>query len=187
MEINSSFIPKKDIKKVKGSRKSPVNVFLLISIIIFLTAVLGSAVVWLWKDSLRKENQSRLESLNNSRDNFGLDSIEKYVLLSNRIAAADQILSNHTSVEQLFEILEDDTLTSIVLSNFDMQFSDEKVTVTSRGIAPDYNHVALQADQYTANTDIKELLLSNVNEDNNGGVSFNLSFSLDKKILLKTN
>ncbi len=56
--INSSFIPKNEFKKEVNKRKSPrVNIFFLIALTIFLTSIVASVGVYLYKNSLEKENE----------------------------------------------------------------------------------------------------------------------------------
>ncbi len=184
-EINASFIPKKDIKKRKRGGGFSVNIFLLIAIIIFLTAVFASLGVYLWGERLQAQNQESLATLEKNRDNYGLAAIEQYIELSNRLDAVDDILGNHVSVTKIFDLLEKDTLTEVVISNFSFDTDPgARVNVTARGSAPTFEHVASQAEVYSDNRDVKDLILSDVDQNREGGVSFNIAFSVDQDFLL---
>lgn len=100
-EINASFIPKKDIKTRRAGTGFSVNIFLLIGIVIFLTAVLGSLGVYVWKNQLSALNQESLATLEKNRENYGLAAIEEYIELSNRIEAVDGLLDGHISVAKI--------------------------------------------------------------------------------------
>lgn len=184
-EINASFIPKKDIKTRRAGPGFSVNIFLLIGIVIFLTAVLGSLGVYVWKNQLSALNQESLATLEKNRENYGLAAIEEYIELSNRIEAVDGLLDGHISVAKIFGLLEKDTLTDVIITNFSFDTEEDgMVMVTARGTAPTYEHVAYQAETYGDNRDIKELILSDVDQDRDGTVTFNIEFAVDRSFLL---
>jgi hypothetical protein len=185
--INASFIPKGDIKrKKKRGGGFSLSVFLLIALIIFFTALAASAGVYFLREDLISKNDQTIIELERNRDNYGLTAIESYIELNNRIAAAEIVLAGHITTDRIFEIIEQDTLTEVVISNFTFSVSKEDgvVTVNANGVGPDFESVALQADQYATNNDIQDLILSDVNQDREGGVSFSIFFTVDKNILL---
>lgn len=182
-EIQASFIPKKDIKK-RAKKGFSVNIFLLIAVVIFLTSVFASLGVYLWKEQTIAQKENALETLEKNRDNYGLEAIQDFIVLSNRLQAVDDILDNHVNVVKIFELLEEDTLTEVVISDFSFQTVNDLVEITARGAAPSYEHVAVQSSVYGENRDIKDLILSDVDQSREGGVSFNIEFSVDKSQLL---
>ena len=185
IELNSSFIPKKDIKRQKKEGGGfAVNVFLLITVIVFLATLLAAIGVLVWSKKIESDNRRALETLERERDNFGLSAIEEFIELNNRISSAEEILNQHISVVSVFEILEEDTLTDIVLTDFSLATQGPDVFVNIGGIAPTYAHVALQSDQYSANNKLKEILFSGVNQDRDGNISFQVNFTMDRDDLL---
>jgi len=185
--INASFIPKGDIKsKQRKARSAPLatNIFLLIGIIIFLVALLASLGVFLWSQQLDAANSRALEDLEKNKDSFAISSVEEFINLNNRINAATIILDNHVNISEIFTILEQDTLTEIYLSDFSFTSAGPEVEIAARGYAPTYAHVALQADRYGENTTIQDLLLTGVNQAREGGIQFDLSFSVSKDIFV---
>lgn len=186
--INASFIPKKEVRAKTPRRvASGANLFLLIAVIIFLTALLASLGVYLWGEQLDAANSRALETLEKNRDSYGISAIEEFIDINNRLKSAELILQDHVNVSEIFSILEQDTLTDIYLSGFSFNTSGPEVIVSARGYAPTYAHVALQADQYGANNLIKDLILSGVNQAREGGIQFDLNFSIDRDILIVTN
>jgi len=187
-EIQASFIPKKDIKKRRRSGGGfSVNIFLLIAVVIFLTAIFASLGVYLLEQKLIADKNQALETLEKNEENYGLKAIENFILASNRLQAVDVILNDHVNVKKVFELLEQDTLTQVIISNFSFSTTNGNIDISARGSAPSYEHVAVQAKKYGENTDIKDLILSDVDQNREGGVSFNIAFSLDKSFLLLTN
>ena len=186
--INASFIPKKDIRNKRGSRTPlAANLFLLIGFIIFLATLLASLAVFLYSKKLDGDNARALETLEKNRDNYGLSAIEEFIDLNNRIKAGERILANHVNVNPVFTLLENDTLTDVYLSNFTFETDGGEILISARGFAPTYAHVALQADQYSANKTIKNLILSGVNQAREGGIQFDLDFAIDRDALIISN
>jgi len=185
--INASFIPKGDIKSKQKKARAPLaaNLFLLIAIIVFLTSLLASLGVYLWLQQLESANSAALQQLNDNRDNFGLSTVEEFINVNNRIKAASFILDNHVNISEVFDILEENTLSEVYLADFSFATDGPEVVVSSRGFAPTYAHVALQADQYGRDgSQMKDLLLTGVNQAREGGIQFDLSFALDKDLFI---
>ncbi len=184
-EIQASFIPKKDIKrKSKGRGGFSINIFLLIAVVIFLTAIFASLGVLLLEKKVQADINQASAELEQEKENFGLDAIKEFILASNRLQATDEIINNHINVGEIFRLLEDDTLTEVVVSNFSFRTEQDKVVITARGSAPTYEHVAVQSQKYGENNKIGDLILSDVDQNREGGVAFNIAFSVDTSYLL---
>lgn len=187
-QINASFIPKKEVRaRAPRVRSVGANLFLLIGVIVFLTALLASLGVFLWGEQLDAQNSRSLQSLTDSREDFAIATIQEFIEVNSRLESAESILDNHINVTEIFDILEQDTLQDIYLSNFSFDTQGSEVVISARGYAPTYAHVALQADQYSANNLINDLILSGVNQAREGGIQFDLNFSLERDILIVTN
>ena len=184
-EIQASFIPKKDIKKRSRGGGFSVNIFLLIAVVIFLTAIFAALGVFLLEKKTQADINQASAELEKEQDNFGLEAIREFVLASNRLQAADEIINNHINVSEVFRLLESETLTEVVISNFSFRTEQDKVVITARGTAPTYEHVSVQSNLYGKDDNpIKDLILSDVDQNREGGVAFNISFSIDKSYLL---
>ena len=177
-EIPASFIPQKEIRSKKKKNFFQINIFLLISIIIFLTTVGASIGVFLWKGLAEQSRDANLAKVERSESDLGINEIVNYLNLSNRLAAVDDILSEHVDVTQVFDVLERYTLTEIVLSNFRFSTQDDRIFVSAEGTAPTYDYVAVQANEYGDQQIFKDLILSEVDQNREGNVSFTLNFSI---------
>lgn len=177
-EIQASFIPKRDISKRRRKSFFQINIFLLIAVIIFLTTIAGSIAVYFWQTVATETRDKNLTTLEQSRGDLGISEIERYLTLSNRLEAVDQIISEHVNVSEIFRLLEKHTLTDIVLSNFTFNTIEGKVNINAEGTAPTYEYVAVQADEYAKEAIIRELILSDVDQNREGGVAFSLAFSV---------
>jgi hypothetical protein len=183
-DIQASFIPKKDISRRQRKSFFQINIFLLIAVIIFLTAVAGSIAVYFWQTVASETRDKNLETLEQSQGDLGIAEIEEYLTLSNRLEAVDQIISEHVNVSEIFRLLEDYTLTEVVLSNFTFNTVEGRVNINAEGTAPAYEYVAVQADEYAKEVIIRDLILSDVDQNREGGVSFSLAFSVSAEDLI---
>ena len=176
-EIPASFIPQKEIRSRKKKNIFQVNIFLLLSIIVFLTTIGASFGVFLWKNLAETSRDANLEQLNNSDRDLNRPQIIDFINTSNRLQSVEQILSQHVDVTTIFDTLEQFTLTEVVLSNFRFNTVDGEVRVSADGTAPTYDYVAVQAKTYDQPI-LKDLILSNVDQNREGSVSFTLEFSI---------
>jgi len=176
-EIPASFIPQKEIRSRKKKSIFQVNIFLLISIIIFLTTIGASFGVFLWKNLAESSRNANLEQVNNSESDLNPGQIVEFINTSNRLDSVEKILSQHVDVTTIFDTLELYTLTEVVLSNFRFSTQDGQVFVSADGTAPTYDYVAVQAKTYDQPI-LKDLILSNVDQNREGTVSFTLQFSI---------
>ena len=176
-EIPASFIPQKEIKSRKKKSLFQVNIFLLLAVIVFLTTVGASFGVFLWKNLAEASKNANLEQVNNSESDLGREQIIDFINIANRLESVDAILAEHVDVSTIFETLETYTLTEVVLSNFSLNTEDGKVMVSADGTAPTFDYVAVQAETYNQDI-IKDLILSDVDQNREGTVSFTLQFSI---------
>lgn len=187
--INSSFIPKKEFKKKdKQTSGLKINIFFLISLVIFLATIIASVGVYLWKKDLISTNKKYEESLASKSNDLGVESIRKFSILDKRINAAKEILKSHYDVLRIFSYLEKNTLGDvqgeITLTELSMIEEGELVKVEAKGKAVNLTDIQRQSRGYASNPNILDLVLSEVTKSNKGAYwEFNLSFSVDKKFL----
>lgn len=187
--MNSSFIPKKEFKKKDTENKgSKINIFFLIALIIFLTTIVASIGVYLWKKDLISTNKKYKESLALRSEDLGIESIKKFSILDKRISSAKEILKNHYDILQIFSYLEKNTLGDIqgevTLTELLMEEEGGSVKVSTKGKAVNLTDIQRQSKGYASNPNISDLVLSEITKSNKGAYwEFNLSFSVDKKFL----
>ncbi len=182
--INSSFIPKKEFKKNSGSSKGPrINILFLISLVIFLSTIIASVAVYLWKVSLEKELKIKRETFASRSEDYGIETIRKFSQLDSRIKAADELLEKHYNILPIFTYLEKNTLVDTTLTEFALTETDSEIKITAKGEAPDLTDLQLQSRGYAKNPNISNLILSNITKSKEGYSVFDLEFTIDKKFL----
>jgi len=187
----SSFIPKKTLASspIQGEvTKGSINIFLLISVIIFVVSLLGAGGVFLYERVLIGNVEEQKASLERAREAFEPSLIEVLARLDTRIEVAEDLIANHITVSPFFGLLETLTLKTVRFNGFDFSRNElGNLDVVMEGVAQNYTAVALQADLFGNNENIQDPIFSNFTLDDDGSVKFNLSLSLDSAFLLYEN
>lgn len=184
--INSSFIPKKEFKKKEEKNfknKPKLNIFFLISLIIFLSTLLIGVGVYLYELQLVDQNKKYQEKFASNKDAFSIETIKKFVELEKRIDASSKLLKKHYNILPIFEYLEKNTLVDITLDSFVLEEAGENIKVVAKGRASDLSDLQLQSREYAKNLNVSSLVLSNITKNNVGETVFDLEFSIDKTYL----
>ncbi|MFA6397738.1 MAG: hypothetical protein WDK96_02735 [Candidatus Paceibacterota bacterium] len=187
-DFQTSFIPKKPLSEDRVEVKRPTSIVTLISIIIFIVALIATGGVYLYKSSLEKQKTTKKQQLELASKAFEKSLIDTLQTLDKRIIASEQILSKHIAVSPIFEALQLSTLKSIQYTKFNYELVNEgtnaKVNVKMSGKARDYNSIALQADEFTTNKYIQDVVFSNLKPDKKGYPAFDLDFSVHPDFVL---
>ncbi len=180
----TSFIPRKSLVKEGNGGEKPVGVFLIISVFIFLVAVLGGAGVFLYEKKLSNDIQSASDSLKRAQGAFEIPTIENLKLLGRRIEMSKNLVQRHTVVSPVFELLQNETLKSVRFNKFEYS-NDLKgvVKVDLDGEAKNYETLALQSSEFAKNKNIKGNVFSNINLDEKGNVIFKVEITLDPTVI----
>lgn len=181
----TSFIPKKPQSPVAGRKRGGViNIFFLISLIVFLGALTVTVGVFLYEGFVKKNIAEKSTQLEQAREAFEPTLIEELSKLDVRMQSAQEILDSHVALSAFFELLERSTLKSVRFNSFANITSPEgRVGITMKGTARSFNSVALQSDVFGKDPFIRDPLFSNLNLDDLGNVIFDFSATLDPDLL----
>lgn len=177
--IKTSFIPKASLKverRHEAVHGAPVALASLIATIILILAVAGAAGMFLFKQYLVNQINSKKESLDRARAAFQPDTIKELSRVDTRLQIGAALLGTHPSPSLLFDEIEARTLTSVRFNNF--QFGAGvagMLTVSMNGTAKSFNAVALQSDAFGASEVLSNPIFSNMNFDQTGNVAFDVT------------
>lgn len=184
--ISSSFIPKKEFNAPKKKTRSfSINIFFLISLIIFLATIIGAVGVHMWKKNLTESNAIVQAEFVKKSEQFGLEAIMFLSTISERIKVSRKLLENHHNILPIFTFLEKKTLTNIYYTDLfiNEKKSDSNMVINAKGVASSLVDLSQQADSYSKNSNINNLVISNITRSADGLVFFELYFEIDKKFL----
>lgn len=186
-KFRTSFIPKKTLatsSSIKKKSGGPLGVVMLLTLVVALGAVVLSVGVFLYQQILETNITRKTETLERARAAFEPALIEELVRIDSRTEAAALILNQHIAPSILFKALEDITLKSVQFKDFSLtRVSDDKMTLSMKGVANDFRGVALQADVFGKSKLIRDPIFSNLNIDQGGNAVFDLSAFVDTSFI----
>lgn len=167
------------------------NVGVILSIIIFIVAIVLAGVSYLLRKNEEKSSISYEQSLNESKKRFATGlPIHTFQEFDARLNAAKEILSKHKTFTAIFPLIERITLTNVQFTSFSYNEADSTKNNSIRlvGHAPDYKTVAEQSEQFSRDEEarryVSNVIFSNlsVNTKDSGGINFEISFEVDKEL-----
>lgn len=189
MVDNISFIPKKDTSLVEDKKKfsKTIDIYLLVSSIIFFATIISSLGVFLYKGYLNSQIEDSIIILERERGSLDTDSIKILSKLDKRIKVSEKLLDSHVDMIGFFEILESSTLESIQFTSLDLSLEDDMVDISMSGIADSYASIALQSDAFSKNSSFHNPIFSDLVITRTGDIDFSFSAQLDKSFVLYKN
>lgn len=184
-KLQTSFIPKQPLveKKIKGVSAS-AGIFSIIGWFIFLIVIAASLGVFAYEQYITKSIESKGTELSNRIKSFDTATVDHFVKLNSRLKAAATILSNHLAVSTLFDLISKSTVQSVQFTDMKYSYEDVgKLNLSLSGKAPDFASVALQSDTFSSQTYLKNQVFSNLGLDQDGGVLFKFTASVDQASL----
>ena len=184
-KFQTSFIPKKALNETTShSRPESVSVFMIIGIIIFILGLAASGGVFAYKKILIKSISDMNGRLAQAKNAFEPESIEKWNRLNKRIEASKKLLTSHTVVSTVFELLENTTLATVKFNSFNYNLLDSGSSAISlSGEAKNFSAIALQSDILGQEKYIKTPVFSDLNPDQNGNIVFKFNATLDPNLV----
>jgi hypothetical protein len=168
----TSFIPQKSLS-VTSRKQSSISLFFVLAMLLFLISIGSYVAVVSYKAVLEQSIESKAASLQRAKEAFDPGLIEDLIELNNRIESSKDILSNHTSITPLLELLEELTLKNVRFSQFEFNKRDSgQITLLLTGQAKNYASVVLQSDSFGQSRFLNSQIFSNVNLDSSGNVGF---------------
>lgn len=187
-EFQTSFVPKKKIIQHEASKAhTGLGVVNLVALILFIASILGSGAAYLYRSSLQNTIDGYKTSLVRAQAAFEPTLITTLQSLDKKMTAATKILNSHVAVSPIFNLLGEITLPTVRYSDFSYEFNrdDPKlVDIKITGQAKGFNYIALQSDLFGQNKFIKNPIFSNFTLDQLGNINFNLTFSVDKNLII---
>ena len=188
MEQNfqTSFIPKNSIVKERVIVTQSVSLFTIVSLFIFLTIVVGTGGLYFYKGSLQKNVSKMKNTLSLAQNRFEPSIITSLSALDRRLNASNEILSKHVAVTPIFEALQEITMKTMRFTSFSYTLPTDgsgRVLVKLTGVGIGYKSVALQADLFSGNKNFIDPIFSNLQLDDKGNVTFEVTFSVDPSLV----
>lgn len=189
---HTSFIPKKPVVTNGQRFQKPKKSFGFLSffttlVIVFIVFVTGG--LYLYKDFLNKEIESKSQSLAITRESLEEGTLIELQNFNRRLNSSKNLLANHIVISPFFNLLNALTLPEVQYVNFTGVLSDSGFAVSMGGLAKDYRTIAVQSDLLNSDkakglndVSFTNLKLSN-EKDSKGYVSFDVSMIVDPSFI----
>jgi hypothetical protein len=189
-KFQTSFIPKKPLVSDQRTfaKKSSTSILMIIGTLIFIVSVAGAAFTIVGKNLLIKTQEDYKARLAASEARFNTSLIEDLKKANNKIDLSIKLLKNHLDVAEVFSIISQLTIEGVRFNSFDFTAStkdSEAVKISMRGVGKSFQAIAFQSsvfgqsEKYGTNKVLKNPILSDLSVDQNGGVGFTFTSSIN--------
>jgi len=186
--IKSSFIPKKEIQKVKRKAifGAGVNIFFLVSLIVFLSSVVVAVGVFLWEKNLLNSIDEEKKVFKALEETNTIHTFSKIFDLNKKLKVSNELLNNHQYLIPIFNYLELKTIPTVYYTNMDLSVDGDIVDVTLQGVTLTPADLVKQKEEYlSGGPRFEDFMFLNINRDDKNRVTFDLNFKIKKRFLTK--
>jgi hypothetical protein len=178
--VSSSFIPKKPLTEVRGSRGGAFGLVLLLAVFIFVGSLFAAGGAFLYGRFLTGSLEDKKDSLQTAQGAYDPGVIEELIRLDSRIIQGRTVLGKHVAPSSIFTFLANQTLEKVRFNNFSYQLKEDgSASIQLRGETSNFSTVALQSDQFGASKMLKDVIFSNIGVGETGGVSFAVDATIE--------
>ena len=175
----ASFIPKKSFDTVAPRGGAFGGLLLLIATFLFLASAVAAGGVFAYQRYLTDLIAKQSDSLQKAEAAFDPAAIQELSRMDSRINNASALLQHHVASSAIFSFLAGQTLPGVQFTSFEYVLQpDGSAKVSLNGAADSFASIALQSDQLNANKLLKNVVFSNIQVGQKGGVTFTTSMLL---------
>jgi hypothetical protein len=190
-KLQSTFIPKGAAPHSIGTgiyvnRKESIgpSILGLLSLILFVLAVVAAGGVFGYKLWLSSQIESMGNDLKTARANINPDLIKQITDLNTRINSTKKILLGHTVISPIFSFLETSTVNAVAFTEFHYSNAGNgMINLNLKGLAKGYDVVALQSNVFSQSPFIKNPVFSDLKLNDKGQVAFTFNAVLDPNLV----
>ncbi len=186
-QVSGSFIPKKPLVADVRAGTSAMGLFMLLSILIFVTSLVAAGAVFAYTQFLKSSIAFKQDSLSKAQNAYDPGVIEDLIRLDDRIVESRNVLGAHVAPSAVFAFLSNQTLENVQFGKFELKMNNEEggTTLSLEGQADNFSTIALQSDQFGASKVLKDVIFSDlVISAETGRVTFTVTAAVDPPFLL---
>lgn len=162
---NSSFIPKKTIKKVERSRgRKRVYILSYVSYGLFFGTVAASVFIFAYTYTLSNQLQAKIDELDSQRETYNQSDLVAIKEWQRQLRIAEAFYSKHISPYQVLSLLERSTAADIQFRSFNYTQEENGLSITMRGETDNLDGVAFQDGTFRDHPLFGTVQIANVNK-----------------------
>ena len=183
-EFRSSFIPKDSVTTEQVFKKKKAGFVGILVASLFVCSLITYGSFWFYKGILKDEIAALQSELANAEKNTDKDTIEKMDAFSKKLEMVESIVFKHQVVSGFLDSLASSTVSLVYFNEFNYgALKEDSLSVTMKGRAASYAAIALQEQKFSENPYFKSVSFSNLSLADKGAVSFDVSISIDPKVV----
>lgn len=164
--------------------KGPISVLSLITTVILIVVIAAAVGAFLYQSYLNGRIASDQQSLNLTQGQFDPTTINQIIRLDSRINIAKSLLSSHIQLSNVFALLENATIQTVRFTSFTLTTGDQGVlNLVLGGEALGFSDVASQSAAFNQSTYFKNLVVSDLSVEANGGVTFTMAMDVSPTLV----
>jgi len=179
--FQSSFIPK-DPTTPEVFKKERSGILGSVALLLLIVSIVASIGLYFYKGILKGEINNLQSELETAEENIDKKTINEMSAFSKKLELAQSIVNRHKVISNFMATLSSSTVNSVQFMDMSYNSTDNKLEVMLKGKANSYATVALQESVLFQNKNLKSVKFSNLNLDEDGAVSFDLSVLVDPQI-----
>jgi hypothetical protein len=196
-KFQTSFIPKKPLvlEQKAISAKKGTSIIMVVATVLFLASIVGAVFSVVWIGVLNKDQINYKKKLADSEKKFDIPLIEELKKINKKLNLSKEFLASHLSAGEVFSIIIQLAVENVRFSSFTFEGpskDSQDIKITLSGTAKDPYAIAYQSDVFGKSKEfgkykiLKNPVISNVSEQDNGGVQFSFSGMISSDDLLYT-
>ncbi len=169
-------------RKIKLPKWLSIILFFSLAGILFL----GSSYFYLNKEltAMKKDVEIKEKMLNPTTEEKEMENEIK--LISEKIKLFQSLILKHRDSSKIFKIVENDCLSNVQFTNFN--FNADDLTINLSGRTDDFISLQRQVDAFKEDQLVSKVILSGMSmSDDESGVTFSISLSINKKVFSENN
>lgn len=177
-KFQTSFIPQKPAVTIAKNKENGVNFLLLVAVVVFISSVIATGLVYLWQSQLKNQIDAQATQLKTLRNETDQKTIDSLIQINDLLDTAKILLRKHIAVSPLFQFLQVNTITNVRFKSFAFSYTDDnKINVKMAGQAKDFATISAQAESFNQ-SEVKTIsnpIFSDFAPQADGTITFNFS------------
>ncbi len=181
--FQSSFIPKEPMTEDKVFKKKKAGVFGVLAVSLFVTSIIGSIGMYVYKGIMQNEIQGLESQLANEEKAIDKKTISEMAQFGKKLEVVKSLVFKHQVVSNFLATLASSTVSTVQFNDFSYgDLKEGSLSVNLHGKATNYASIALQENVFSKIKYFKSVTFSNLTLSDKGLVSFELAISVDPQI-----